>query len=53
MAPDMSKDEVASIQWPNMKTLKRLLATPSDQKTKTKSGAVGIGAGGYRRIGML
>ena len=35
MAPDMSKDEVAAIQWPNMKTLKRLLATPPDQKTKT------------------
>jgi hypothetical protein len=32
----MSKKEVAAIQWLEMKTLKRLLATPPDHKTKTK-----------------
>ena len=35
----MSKKEVAAIQWLEMKTLQRLLATPPDHKTKTKSRA--------------
>jgi hypothetical protein len=32
----MSKKEVPPIQWLEMKTLKRLLATPPDHETKAK-----------------
>jgi hypothetical protein len=36
MEPDMSKKEVAAIEWLDVETLKRLLATPPDDKTTTK-----------------
>jgi hypothetical protein len=39
MEPDMFKKEVAAIQWLEMKTLKRLLATPPDHRTKKKPSA--------------
>ena len=35
----MSKKEVAAIEWLDMETLKRLLATSPDDKTTTKPGA--------------
>jgi hypothetical protein len=35
----MSKKEVAAIEWLDMETLKRLLATTPDDKTTTKPGA--------------
>jgi hypothetical protein len=33
---DMSKKEVAAIEWLDIETLKHLLATPRDHKTMTK-----------------
>jgi hypothetical protein len=36
MEPDMSKKEVAAIEWLDIETLKRLLATPLDRKTMKK-----------------
>jgi hypothetical protein len=39
MEPDMSKKEVAAIEWLDIETLKRLLATSPDDKTTTKPGA--------------
>jgi hypothetical protein len=41
MEPDMSKKEVAAVQWLDLKTLMRVLATPPDHKAKTKLGASG------------
>jgi hypothetical protein len=50
MEPDMRKTEAATIQWLNMGTLMRLLATSPDEKTKTKPALAGIGAGGRRGV---
>jgi hypothetical protein len=36
MEPDMSKKEVAVIEWLDIETLKHLLATPLDRKTMKK-----------------